>query len=107
VSSTYGDERRLLLPLHVADGGLFPRRLDLGLAGSIRVEDYFLFSNFDFGCQYATTDKKRDYFFIREMILIGLTDTYNLLPTDTKNCFFNSDRQRSAYRGVAASPGGA
>jgi hypothetical protein len=51
--------------------------------------------------------KKRDYFFIREMILIGLTNTYNLLPTDTKNCYFNSDRQLSAYRGVAASPGGA
>jgi hypothetical protein len=32
-TSTCSDGRRLLLPLYVADDGLLPRRLDLGLAG--------------------------------------------------------------------------
>jgi hypothetical protein len=26
------------------------------------------------------------------MVSVGSTDTYNLLPTDTKNCFCSSDR---------------
>jgi hypothetical protein len=31
----------------------------------------------------ATTDTKKRLFFVS----VGSTDTYNLLPTDTKNCF--------------------
>jgi hypothetical protein len=33
---------------------------------------------------------KRDYFRIGEMVSVGSTNTYNLLPTDTKNCFCSS-----------------
>jgi hypothetical protein len=45
VTSTYSDNRRLLLPLCVANELLLPRGLDLGLAGSTPFEDFFILKN--------------------------------------------------------------
>jgi hypothetical protein len=53
-----------------------------GLRSRLRI---FLFSKFDFGCRSATTDTKKGYFHIGEMVSFGSNDTYNLLPTNRKN----------------------
>jgi hypothetical protein len=64
-TSTYSDNRRLLLPLCVANGLLFPRGLDLGLAGSAPFEN-FLFLKNNFGYRSATIDTKKRLFFVSE-----------------------------------------
>jgi hypothetical protein len=42
-TTTYSDGRRLLHPLYMADGGLLPRLLDLGLAGLDLGRGFFYF----------------------------------------------------------------
>jgi hypothetical protein len=45
-TTTYSDGRQLLLPLYMADGGLLPRLLDLGLAGlDLGRGFFFIFEN--------------------------------------------------------------
>jgi hypothetical protein len=59
-----------------------------GLGSGLRI---FLFLKIDFRCQSATTDtKKKTIFRIGEMVSVGSTDTYNFLPTDTKDYFCSS-----------------
>jgi hypothetical protein len=54
---------RLLLPLYVTDGGLLPRRLDLGLAGLDPGQDFFKKLILGVGPQQPI--RKRNYFLYR------------------------------------------
>jgi hypothetical protein len=88
----------------MADGGLLPRLLDLGLAGLDLGRGFFLFLKIDFGCRSTTTDNKKRLFFVSgkwyrlscigEMVSAVLTHTYNLLPNDMKNYFCSSGRSK-------------
>jgi hypothetical protein len=54
---------------------------------------FFLFSKFDLWCQLVTADTTNDSFFISlGWYRLGLADTINVLPADTKSPFCSSVR---------------
>jgi hypothetical protein len=58
-------------------------------AGRLRFGLMIFFQKMIFGCWSATIDTsyQRVTFCISEVVSVGSTNTYNFLPTDTKNCF--------------------
>jgi hypothetical protein len=51
----------------------------------IRVNDFF--QKIDFRVLVGNNRYQKETFCISEVVSVGSTDTYNFLPTDTKNCF--------------------
>jgi hypothetical protein len=69
----------------MADGSLLPRCMDLGRQAQIRVNDFF--PKNDFWVLVGNNRYQKETFCISEVVSVGSTNTYNFLPTDTKNCF--------------------